>query len=757
MTDSVRIQARISNLGTGRAFWLRIVPAPGVSSSEWVLQPSQALPFLERGGSATLEALVHLRPRLQNPTAFETSVHLAVEQAYGEPVLLPPVKVRAAPPELEIQEVALLQDGNQRAITVTLKNRGSAIGGLAFRLNMASLSRVLELAPRSIGAGEEVNLSFGLDPGETLPPDARATLTGMTVAVGGTGFPIYDWVFEDLPVRTRASWLLFAAAAALFLALAAGLRYQSTYRNPAVVQLTSNPAALRDLELGDVRRAGRALKSASRLAPVLRAANVDPGWLEAATGLAEGGNAARTGTLAERLGVPLEAQPDGGFNLDLPPDFLLSLSRVSVRALGAWEAPNDIFNELSRAAEVTLALGATAAQRRELSGLARRRPSLLVAPDGFELTRLMLSPDPLDELARLIARYVPVTRISPYQTGGGVHRPGLFFGRGGVLAQVTGRDPANYLVVGGRQVGKSSLLKEVQRRFQDHPKTDCHYLVLTGDNGIAPLVAALGLPPSAGLGGLLQEFRLRGRRHTLFLVDEADVFVEAERKRGYETLQALRALSEEGLAHFMLAGFWSLYRQAALDYQSPLKNFGSVLTLGALEREACRALAKEPMDRLGVRWESDELVESLIDQTGQRANLISIACDEALYTLGTTDRTISAAGLESVLAGNRVRDALLGWAALSPSEEESRLDRIVVYATVDQESFTLSDLLASLEQAGYAADPESLKSSLARLELAFVLARRGNEYGYQVPLQRDLIRADDTRQLLRTEIRAAKA
>jgi hypothetical protein len=177
--------------------------------------------------------------------------------------------------------------------------------------------------------------------------------------------------------------------------------------------------------------------------------------------------------------------------------------------------------------------------------------------------------------------------------------------------------------------------------------------------------------------------------------------------------------------------------------------------LGALERDACRALAVEPMERLGIGWESEALVERLIEETGQRANLISIACDETLGALGPAERTISTATLDAVLDGNRIRDSLLGWGELGPSAAESRLDRIVVYAMVERESFTLTELLSFLEEAGFAADTEGLKNSLARLELAFVFGRRGNEYFFRVPLQRELIRADDTGQLLRSEIRAA--
>lgn len=761
--EVLTLKVNVQNRGPGRAFWVRVVPAPGQPAAEWALElePAATLPFIESGGEATLEARIHFFAARTSPVAFETTIHLAVAQAYGDPIPLEPLKVKVVPPELQVEKVILVTDGDQRQIAVTLQNVGQAIGDLAFRLNVPGLkNQPPEVTLERIETSNKFTLNFQLDPAEELPSGLKATLSALTLfRPENMGWPMYDWEFKDLPVRKEWPWGLAAAALALLLAVTTSIYYQKTYRNPAVVRLTARPAALREVELGDLGATTRALKRASRLEPVLRSASVEGPWLAAASRLGdEVVTEARLATLAQRLGLAIEPANTGGLpSFTLPAEFSLNLPRLRLRALTDSEVARDVANELSHVTEVTLVLGATAAQRRELSALARQKPGMVVAPDGAELTRLMLAADPQDELARLIARYVPITQISPYQTGAGVHRQGLFFGRSSVLAQVMGRDPQNYLVVGGRQVGKSSLLKEILRRYQGHPQTDCHYLVLTGNNGIAPLASTLGLPPQSGLDALLEEFRGHGRRHTLFLLDEADAFIEAERQLGYTTLQALRALSEEGLAHFMLAGFWSLYRQAALDYQSPLKNFGTVLTIGALEREACHALAGEPMERIGIGWENAELVEKLITETGQRANLISITCDEVLYELGASQRTISAANIETVLAGNRMRDALAGWPNLGASDAESRIDRIVVYASVEAPHFTLAELLTTLEEAGYPADPENIKNSLNRLELAFVLVRHGNEYSYQVPLQRELIRADDTRQLLRTEIRAAMA
>ena len=81
----------------------------------------------------------------------------------------------------------------------------------------------------------------------------------------------------------------------------------------------------------------------------------------------------------------------------------------------------------------------------------------------------------------------------------------------------------------------------------------------------------------------------------------------------------------------------------------------------------------------------------------------------------------------------------------------------MVYASVEREPFTLAELMDALEAAGMAVDPEAVKQSVMRLALAFVLARSGEQYRFQVPLQRELILAMDPQATLRRELRGFAA
>ncbi len=105
------------------------------------------------------------------------------------------------------------------------------------------------------------------------------------------------------------------------------------------------------------------------------------------------------------------------------------------------------------------------------------------------MTRLLLATNPENTLAAIVARQLSLQQISPYRIGGGVAKESVFFGRQDLIAHIINRDPANYLLVGGRQVGKSSLLKAIERRYADNKQFVCLYQVLANEVVIPRLAA----------------------------------------------------------------------------------------------------------------------------------------------------------------------------------------------------------------------------------------------------------------------------
>ncbi|RKR66257.1 AAA domain-containing protein [Acidovorax sp. 94] len=539
-------------------------------------------------------------------------------------------------------------------------------------------------------------------------------------------------------------------------------------RHPMIGAGQLRPARLRRTPLARLPQIDRLLRWLRRLEPTLLAADIRMVDWRRAVACAQPTGGERAPALARALAERVSARcqpstdwalPGQVFEWQFPPDLPVSLDRCLVfvptpgideatvlRQLRATQMGSDVLLILSEhSVDTPWPL---------LRAHADDRANLHVMVDSASQTEWLIGGDALQVLLRQLAAQLRITRISPYQTRGGVTREGAFFGRAQLLARVINREPANYLVVGGRQLGKSSLLKAVQRRMAGHPHTVCHYVSLR-DHRLAPRMALqFGLPADTPLEAIVDHLQAQyqGKRLVL-LIDEADLFFRDESANGYVQLSTLRALSEEGRCWFMLAGFWDLYATAVLDYQSPLRNFGEVLTIGGLERAACRELATEPLRKLRLGFDNEKLVDRLIDASGQRANLVAILCQECLEALLPGERVIEARHLTQALASQAVQDALAGWGRLSHDEAACRLDRIVVYHTAQAGQTSLVTLAQLLQSHGIAGDAQALRQSLARLQLAYVLRKHeAGEYRFAIPLLQDQFEPTEVELLLHQEL-----
>jgi hypothetical protein len=294
-------------------------------------------------------------------------------------------------------------------------------------------------------------------------------------------------------------------------------------------------------------------------------------------------------------------------------------------------------------------------------------------------------------------------------------------------------------------------LKYLDRYYHDQPDITCYYLSLHSENIVEKLAHLLKLPSRSRLDEIVT-YLVSTKQPHLFLIDEADQFIQTEIQQNYPTLTCFHNLSEEGHGYFVLAGFWQLYQAAVLDYHSPLRNFGEIITLAELESEACHDLIVKPLQFLNIRIASEILIKAIIDLSGQRANLIAIICNEMLKDLDITTRVLDEAALSQVLNSNKIAESLSGWENLTNDEQNNHLDRFIIYTTVEPGKFTLTTLLNELnnhDQGSYSL--EQVKQSLARLTLSFIIKKQQQHYTYCVPLLRNQLLQADLKELLKYE------
>jgi hypothetical protein len=590
----------------------------------------------------------------------------------------------------------------------------------------------------------------------------------------GTPAPPNTFLPSDCRPTLQSSapiWLLSALLIAV-LVLIALLLWLGLF-DPRQRALRQQPRRLRRQPVRQLSALDRQLRLLRRREAALQAAEIAPeDWREALRfGTATPAEQAQA--LALRIGA--RSLPSSGWSLpgevfewQLPNSLPLALERALLYLPPATLPARDLVRHLrgvSTGQDVLLVLSPDPRCDAALLAYSSDPANLCVGFDQSSISEWLLHPAPQEPLLAQLSRQLKITRISPYQTRGGVTRPGSFFGRTQLLAQVLNREPGNYLLVGGRQLGKTSLMKAIERRFDEHPRVQCLYFSLRDHRLGARLAAELELPLDTGLDISLRALAARaGQRRLLLLLDETDLFLREDARAGYAQLASLRALSEEGVCHFMLAGFWDLYEATSLDFASPIRNFGEVIRLGALEAEACVALATEPLRRLGIGFESPALVARLVDECGQRANLVAMVCQYGLEQLERGERVISADTVERALGSDSIADALGGWSRLSPDPAACALDRSLVYRVAQQHlqaqpPLTMAQWLAELDAAGARAEPEAVRRSFARLQLAWVLLREdsGEGWRFAVPVQARQFHPGEVDALLGRELQGLAA
>ncbi|KAF1722334.1 hypothetical protein [Pseudoxanthomonas wuyuanensis] len=594
-----------------------------------------------------------------------------------------------------------------------------------------------------------------------------------------TGIPAPSSRFVPADCRTATQWsalewllALLAIAAVAVAGTAAAL----FFANPRIRGLRAKPRRLRREPIAELPQLDRQFGWMRCRQSMLAAAAIDPADWRQALGFAQAGSAVRAQMLAARVAAETSTSqhwplPGMVCQWRLPLTLPVALERVLLYLPDADIEPSllvRLLRELPSGQDVILVVSPGAAFDNALNGFANDPANLCVCIDQAGLSEWLLHPSPTQVLVSLLGRQLQVTRISPYQTRGGITRPTAFFGRESLLARVLNREPGNYLLVGGRQLGKTSLMKAIERRFAGHPHVQCHYLSLRDHRFSARLAAELGLPADTAIDALVEELSRRsdGRR-LLLLIDETDLFLRAEAAGGYAQLSALRSLSEEGRCHFMLAGFWDLYEAATLDYASPIRNFGEAINLGGLERDACIALAVEPLAQLGIHFNDPALPGLLAEACGHRANLVAIACQQMLEQLERGQRLLDGLQLDRAMRSDAMLDALAGWARLSPDPNACLVDRIIVYRIAQTsrhrpgpgtkaQPMTLAGTLADFAGAGIGVDAETVRRSFARLQLAYVLRREGEGYDFAVPLFISQFQACEVAALLAREMQTLR-
>lgn len=240
--------------------------------------------------------------------------------------------------------------------------------------------------------------------------------------------------------------------------------------------------------------------------------------------------------------------------------------------------------------------------------------------------------------------------------------PEMFFGRETERRAILNKSgEMTHLVYGGRRLGKTALFRDIEREYNESPNELVIFISLRG-SGIGQnrqteqlwglfakelvkhsIVDSRTLhPDSVGLDVKKWLNENSGRR-ILFLIDEADDFLDAEQKSGYRVLEQIKNLMEDTKRKFkvVFAGLHNVQR-ATRDPNNPFSHMmGRPVRIGPMLPDTnptlIESLIRAPLETLGYRFDSTDSVIRIAAETNYYPALAQLFCKDLLNNLREND------------------------------------------------------------------------------------------------------------------------
>lgn len=302
-------------------------------------------------------------------------------------------------------------------------------------------------------------------------------------------------------------------------------------------------------------------------------------------------------------------------------------------------------------------------ERNELAKFTKQTKHVLLHVDPVLLTILAgLGVSDHQRLKTFLQLSLPWTFSNPY-TGNQMQPapPEMRYGRQNDIKSLTTMRNGAAMIFGGRQLGKTTLLNETQRRFNNPDQRHHAYLYqIDGDLDRANLsgneldkhryrvwqliyqsAVSSGLVKNSypsDADGMVDELRAYFSRDNadalMVCLDEIDLTLGLDAANGFRIFRELSGLvnNSNGRFKIVIAGLENVRRFAdAPNY--PLHQLGSAIQVSIMSPAEALQLIREPLGHLGYEFESPLLVNRILVETNRHPGLIHIYCHELIKTL----------------------------------------------------------------------------------------------------------------------------
>lgn len=349
-------------------------------------------------------------------------------------------------------------------------------------------------------------------------------------------------------------------------------------------------------------------------------------------------------------------------------------------------------------------------------------------------------------LVSLICQHVRLSELSPYETSAAVVGP-RFFGRSVETRSILDNSETNFLVLGVRRIGKTSLLLQAKNLMERSPKYKGHGPILyfacntfrDADDFVSAVTTQLDIRALRRMNtrefpNLLRRASHSGKKPLVLLLDEMDALLQFDRLSRWLLRDVLKASSDHKYCRYIMAGFREADKEWS-DLGSPIHGFAERIVLRNFNQEAVRDMVLKPMSYLGIAFQREaSLVGRIQEETGGHPNLVQFYCQSLLKLLDSDTsgrRELSPDDLPSLYNDPDFTNYVLS----TFDSNTSPLEKLIVYSfcAEPKEQFTLEKIVAKLARRKVMPKVDEVKSSCKNLTMAGILALSGNLYGFSVP------------------------
>ncbi len=368
------------------------------------------------------------------------------------------------------------------------------------------------------------------------------------------------------------------------------------------------------------------------------------------------------------------------------------------------------------------------------------------AIEETDIKKIIFSTRPVTSFRKVLLNWLSPSKISPYKTAGPVKE--TFYGRIGIIEQITQLKGDSFTIVGPCRIGKSSLLHKIMEILQDDPHLDicCIFMNLqvaftnteTYDTFLSILNDEIKRVFNedvdfkgeiSRIPEIINRLAKQWNRKVIFILDEIDDLIKFDKKRYYQLIKTFNVMSENKYCQFIMAGFKYLYH-GSHEIESSLYKFCDEIQLSTLDRDAALDLITIPMANIGINYENLEDRELILDYTNHHPNLLQFICKNLVKKVEKHKnpkdrRTIFKKDIKELLNKeyeNYIMDEIYMF-----NTDISDRDKLIILAAVEEcknkASFSTHEIKARLKKYNFNIPINLLNKNMQELMMRFIFKK----------------------------------